>query len=286
MYSVVVTTMGSSPYLWAAVDSIHKQTVLPEKVIIVVDGNRADTNLSHFCNETTDVIYTGINKGANYARTIGLSKVETKYVMFLDDDDVWLPMKSERQIKYLETFPNCPAVSCNRGILIGNSVKSHTHFTERYARDRLHLDNIFGSFSFVCFRKSALPVHSPFDLSLKAFQDYDLYFRLKAKGEMMLLKEELALYRIHNDVSRISNNWAKVSDAQLMFLSKHIKCLSLRESIYHLGRAVVYDSNSSKTFEACILGFWGLVLMILSLKANSRTFYNIFKTFITTHFSF
>lgn len=85
--SVVIPSYRSEKLISRTVLSILDAGVLPRNIFVIEDG---------VFDDTRDVLkkFSGINhisceqnKGAPHARNLGLSKVETKYVMFIDSDD-------------------------------------------------------------------------------------------------------------------------------------------------------------------------------------------------------
>lgn len=85
--SVVIPSYKSEKLISRTILSIINTGVLSNNIFVIEDG---------VFDNTVDVLktLTGINhisykknKGAPYARNLGLSKVKTKYVMFIDSDD-------------------------------------------------------------------------------------------------------------------------------------------------------------------------------------------------------
>lgn len=89
--SIVIPVYNSEKYIRRCLDSISKQTVTNYKVIIVDDGSK-DNSLA-ICKEYADKYdnidcYSIKEAGVSQARNYGISKVKTKYIMFMDSDDV------------------------------------------------------------------------------------------------------------------------------------------------------------------------------------------------------
>lgn len=85
--SIVIPSYRSEKIISRTILSILDAGVLPSNIFVIEDGifdNTGDvlreiSGINHISYEE--------NKGAPYARNLGLSKVETKYVMFIDSDD-------------------------------------------------------------------------------------------------------------------------------------------------------------------------------------------------------
>src|SRR5438270_13724519 len=94
--SVVVPTLGSSPYLQAAVESALAEE--PAEVVVVVNGG-ADVEV-----EGTRVVRRE-EPGRSAARNEGVELARTPYVAFLDDDDSVVPGRLARQREPLARDP-------------------------------------------------------------------------------------------------------------------------------------------------------------------------------------
>ncbi len=122
LVSIIIPTYKGSYSLKRAVDSVLEQTY--ENIeVIVVDDNNPETNF----RKTTELIMSEYsinpkvkyikhekNKNGAAARNTGFINSEGKYIGFLDDDDIFLSTKIEKQIKYLLIHKEFPAVYCWR----------------------------------------------------------------------------------------------------------------------------------------------------------------------------
>jgi glycosyltransferase involved in cell wall biosynthesis len=103
--SVVIPTYRRADRCRAAVASALEQTRAPREVVLVVDGPH-DPDYDDFEATVDDprlvVVRTGRPNGAAEARNIGVRTAQSSWIAFLDDDDVFLPAKIERQLGAIE----------------------------------------------------------------------------------------------------------------------------------------------------------------------------------------
>lgn len=85
--SIVIPSYRSEKLISRTILSILDAGVLPSNIFVIEDG--IFDNTGDVLSETSGINHISYkeNKGATYARNLGLSKVETKYVMFIDSDD-------------------------------------------------------------------------------------------------------------------------------------------------------------------------------------------------------
>lgn len=108
LVSVVVPTFRRDEMLERALDSLGKQTYPAIEVIVVDDNHNEEWNEK--VNETITRVkkkYPGLelrcvvnkeNLGSAETRNTGIMASKGEYVTFLDDDDVYMPEKTERQL--------------------------------------------------------------------------------------------------------------------------------------------------------------------------------------------
>lgn len=100
--SVIIPFYSRVDWLIEAVESVFDQTFTDYEVIIVNDGSPEDDKL--FVEKFGEKVnyFKTENKGPAHARNFGIAKAKGKYIAFLDSDDIWLPTKLEKQVKYME----------------------------------------------------------------------------------------------------------------------------------------------------------------------------------------
>lgn len=112
MVTVVIPLYNAETTIEQALDSVRTQTAvhLISRVIVIDDGScdgsaeKVKAYMSAYQNFPLELICQR-NGGAAAARNTGLREVRTRYVAFLDADDIWLPDKLEKQFQVLSEHP-------------------------------------------------------------------------------------------------------------------------------------------------------------------------------------
>lgn len=101
VFSVVMPAFNSAATIAESIDSIECQTVTSWELIVIDDRSMDDTCAIVAARAARDgrirLVAQPTNQGAAAARNAGIAASRGRYVCFLDSDDVWLPIKLERQ---------------------------------------------------------------------------------------------------------------------------------------------------------------------------------------------
>jgi len=105
--SVVITTTNRVGFLKRAVESVINQKVKPNEIVIVIDGESADTvnyieEISKSISFPVNYFETINNVGGSEARNIGVSLSTSHLIALMDDDDEWKETKLEKQLAEIE----------------------------------------------------------------------------------------------------------------------------------------------------------------------------------------
>ena len=96
--TVVVSTYNGSRHLAATLDSLARQSA-PLVVLVVDDGSADESARLAAQHAVVSQVLIQPNRGVAAARNRGLAVASTKYVAFLDQDDLWHMHRAARLLK-------------------------------------------------------------------------------------------------------------------------------------------------------------------------------------------
>ena len=123
--SVIIPAYNSSRTIYSAVDSVMKQGI-PVEVIIVDDCSTDDLTgaLDGYAeDDRVNIIRNEKNMGVAASRNRGVAAATCRYVAFIDSDDQWQPDKLAKQLKLME---QTGAVLCSTARELVNEDGSRT----------------------------------------------------------------------------------------------------------------------------------------------------------------
>ncbi|MBM9501340.1 glycosyltransferase family 2 protein [Leptospira sp. 201903071] len=204
--SVIIPTFNREQKILTAIESVLKQTRLPEEILVVDDGSTDGTvsnirgRFSNFLERIR--ILTLEHHGVSYARNRGVELASCDWIAFLDSDDEWLPEKLERQWEFLQKNPNVRILQSSEvWIRNGKRVNPPIYLQKKDGQ-------IFGESlefcavtpSSVILQKGLFLETGGMDENLPACEDYDLWLRITSQNPVVLLSEELLIrYGGHED---------------------------------------------------------------------------------------
>jgi len=104
LVSVIIPLHNGEPYLAQALDSVAAQDYDKLEIIVVDDGS---TDGGAAIAASRDVVLIRQEqRGAGAARNTGIDRARGEILMFLDQDDLWLPTKVRRQVEILSAHPD------------------------------------------------------------------------------------------------------------------------------------------------------------------------------------
>ena len=103
--TIILPNFNSAKYIDQTVKSIIAQTYKNWKLIIVDDNSDNETKnvLSKYKkNKKIKIFWLKKNRGAAYCRNFAINKSKSKYLAFIDSDDIWKKNKLKLQLKYMK----------------------------------------------------------------------------------------------------------------------------------------------------------------------------------------
>lgn len=219
LVSVIITTYGrAGDLIFEAIESVRNQTYKNIEIIVVDDngfGTEIQKNNEAIFKRENDIRYiiNRKNSGAQVARNAGILVSKGKYIACLDDDDIWVPEKIEKQVALMEK-ENLALVFCNGYRFYNNDLNDRKLYQFNFISDReldfttqLRSDHI-GSTSIPLLRKECLSQTGLFDVDMPARQDYEMWLRFCRYFKVKGIDEPLFYYRYHSG-GRITKSYDK-----------------------------------------------------------------------------
>jgi glycosyltransferase involved in cell wall biosynthesis len=220
--TVVVPTLGTSPYLQEAVDSALAER--PAELIVVVNGG-ADLDVAGARVLRRD------EPGRSEARNLGVDAARTPLVAFLDDDDLALPGRLGRQAAALADAWWAP-LAFGRVRVVGADGRPRGDWNRVLDRRFSRLERaravsyedvlavqapIYTSATML--RRDAFLAVGGFDPAFEAYEDLDLYLRLARLGDLLAVGgEPVTTYRLHG----ANTPSPRLYDGALRVAEKHL----------------------------------------------------------------
>lgn len=234
--SVIITCYNHADYLANAIQSVQRQRY-PHIDIVVIDDGSTD-NTRQIAASFSGVHYVHqANAGLSAARNKGIDESTGSYLVFLDADDWLYPEAVATNLSYLAQHPACAFVSGWH-----DKVDEWGYLLEDEAQQKIgdkHYQqllkgNYIGMHAAVMYQRWVFQTFR-FDTTLKACEDYDLYFRIARRYPVISHDEKIAAYRIHG--KNMSANIALMLQHVLAVCRRQKPLLKDREekAAYHAG---------------------------------------------------
>ncbi|MBQ9661770.1 MAG: glycosyltransferase [Oscillospiraceae bacterium] len=216
MISVVMTTYNGEQYVGEQIQSIFRQTLLPDELIVVDDGSTDNTvnvisELVKCAPPSINVSVTVNCNNIGYIRNfyVAISKAKGDFIFLSDQDDIWEENKIETMIDVM-TQEKCMLLCSNfhiidkNGSIVTNRNKYNINsFVEKAKTNyktislhRLIYGNVAQGCTY-CFNKEIQNKYIELNCNY-IIHDKQLMFIAATMGNVGFLNRKLIRYRIHD----------------------------------------------------------------------------------------
>jgi len=209
LVSVIIPTYNRPGLVAEAVVSVLAQTFRDFELLVVDDGSTDGTaeTLAAFAGQVT-VLRHPDRRGVSAARNTGVAAAQGEWLAFLDSDDLWLPEKLDRQMAFLKAHPEyllCQTeeIWIRRGVRVNPPRHYQKEGGDIFAPS---LERCLVSPSAVALHRRLLEDYGPFDETLPAAEDYDLWLRLTWRYPVGLVPQALVVKR-GGHADQLSRQW-------------------------------------------------------------------------------
>lgn len=203
--SIIVCFYNEEKYLSKAIDSVLTQSYSNFELILVNDGSTDHSDeivKSYHDDRIIYISYEG-NKHQAYARNRGLEKATGDYIGFFDGDDIMMPDKIEKQVKYLEEHKDILLVSGGYVYMdekgkTDDKVNWPQYWSNKQIRAFMLYRNCVAFAGAALFRRAVIDQHHVcFDETNRASEDYCFFIDMLPWGNFVNIKECFFYYRVN-----------------------------------------------------------------------------------------
>jgi glycosyltransferase involved in cell wall biosynthesis len=203
---------NSARYLQEALDSVYRQTFKDYEIIFWDNQSTDDSGkiaqsyrypLKYFRGEKF------LPLGA--ARNAAIEKATSKYIAFLDCDDIWLPEKLEKQIALLNSnqelglaYSDCYVIDS------AGTAGEKTYFYNKKLLRGMAFKELFQANPIplltAVITREAFNKAGVFNPKYEIAEEYDLWLRIAEYYPIDFIEQPLAKYRVHSESATSKNH--------------------------------------------------------------------------------
>ena len=199
--SVIMPAYNAEKYIGEAIESILNQTYKNFEFIIINDGSTDRTEDIILSYDDPRIVYlkNKENSGIVVSLNNGLKHAKGQYIARMDADDISLPTRFEKQLKYMENNQHISVLGTGL-ILFGENVQENKRvFTTDYKKSKAEL--LFApcvAHPTVMIRKEVLDKNNIcYENQYLGMEDFAMWCKIATVSEITSLYECLHYYRIH-----------------------------------------------------------------------------------------
>ena len=245
--TVYITNHNYEKFIKKSIESVLDQTYKNFELIIIDDGST--DNSKEICKNLTKkddriVFIDNAHKGLTKSLNKALEIAKGKFIARQAADDVSLPERFEKQIKWFLKDERRVLCGTNCKILNKNNVQKNNKslkFTNSGISKKLKYSNCFVHSSTMFLRNSAKNLRN-YDENLKYAQDYDLWWKLTTLGEVGNLNEKLLILRNRENSISVKNK----NNQTLNFIQSCVKFYAYNKKIIGINEnkdIKLYENN-------------------------------------------
>jgi glycosyltransferase involved in cell wall biosynthesis len=198
---IIIPTNRTSRFLSETITSVVDQTWPHWQLTLVDDGSPDPSALDALAAKVPGArVLHQPPGGTSVARNRGIRETKGPLLVFLDDDDLWMPDRLERQVEAWLKAPQHVGVFCGGtyidadGRAFGEPWRAEQTLSRRFLSGEVPMPRIVT----LMLRRDVCLAAQGFDETIGTGQDLDFTLRLLQLGEMLAVPRTLVRYRRHD----------------------------------------------------------------------------------------
>ena len=261
--TIIVPAYNAEKWLHECAESIlNQKTQFTFQVIFVDDGSKDRTPeiLDSYAGDQRVVVIHQENKGHSGARNVALKQLKSKYVMFVDSDDILLPGAVEKLL--------CEAATQDADIVEGNGYRFDDRTRLGLIKPKHRETEIWGG---PCLKviRSELLEHLEFPMGY-LYEDTIINTLLVPQAKKVItISDEVYGYRIHAssitqkhtaEVNRVHSFWIMLQvhdDMKALGLERNYDsyCRTMHHIVFTYRRCILLPEDIKRLLFSCTRAF-------------------------------
>jgi glycosyltransferase involved in cell wall biosynthesis len=209
-YSVVIPVLNGGPFIANALESVLRQTRLPDEIIVVDNKSTDDTVkiINKFIEQEDRIrLIKNVKGGVSATRNLGIRSTTGEFIAFLDADDLWETGKIEAHANHHRLHANCVFSFTNsfESDVSSPWIRNKSPINGEYSFESI-LKNEFtvnGSASSAVISRGLLLELGAFDESMDFGEDWDLWLRIGRFYKLCEIPDSLVTIRKHRNSTQM-----------------------------------------------------------------------------------
>lgn len=229
--SLILCFYNEERYLEKAIDSVLAQTYQNFELIIINDGStdKSDQIVKKYADQRIIYKHNPENKRLAYCRNRGLELATGDYIGFFDGDDIMLPDKMEKQVRYLKEHEDVTLVSGGYCYMdaqgnVDEKVVLPEYKSDEQIRAHMLFGNCIACAGAALFRREMVEKYNVrLDEKNAASEDYRLWIDMMPHARFANVDECFFYYRVNHGSKAmdIVNRDRTAYDNEVRNLLKH-----------------------------------------------------------------
>ncbi|WP_019882518.1 MULTISPECIES: glycosyltransferase family 2 protein [unclassified Methylophilus] len=234
--SIICPVYNSELFLNETIDSVINQSFIDWELILIDDYSTDSSKLiiesTHNIDNRIKFVSLDRNSGPAIARNKGIEIAGGEYIAFIDSDDIWHPLKLEKQIKFMESEGYL--FNCSQFIAFNKDSAYIRNVPRLLNYKKLLLSNPIG-LSTAIYNCKHLGKHYFENVGHEDYLYWLTFFESK-KIECFTLQQPLVKYRLRPN--SVSKNKFKAALWTWALYRKNLKLSRLTSAAYFLAYVI------------------------------------------------
>lgn len=203
LVSVIMPVHNAEKYVGEAIESILNQTFRDFEFLIFDDGSKDNSAniIKEYATKDTRIVFYNYKENTGYLKHLneGIDKAKGKYIARMDADDISLPERFDKQVKFMEQNEDVG--------VCGTWFTTFEHYIENtmtIMKQPEHDSDLKIAIFYSCpfghptvMAKTTLLKQNKYDANFYPAEDYELWSRLIPITKFYNIQENLLFYRHH-----------------------------------------------------------------------------------------